>query len=93
MGRLSTPNTPKQPVQNFHGKAIRHLEHLLQVAVESYPSKLLPVVLNTNSSTLNADEGIWPRCMSGNLYVEDGEVVEGYSAHTLIEKIGAQRTV
>jgi len=60
--------------------------NLFQIAIHRYPSKLLPVVLNTNCSTLSADNMVSARCMSGCLYVRDGTLHEGLSTSTLLDK-------
>lgn len=48
--------------------------NLFQVEISKHPPKLLPVVLNTSCSTLNADRDIGIRCMSGNLFARDAEL-------------------
>jgi MoaA/NifB/PqqE/SkfB family radical SAM enzyme len=59
------------------------LSNIFGIKISKYPTQLLPVVLNTNCSPLNADNDIVPRCMSGNLFMSEGRLTEGVSALTL----------
>lgn len=52
----------------------------------SFPSALIPVVINTNCSLLSADEAVAANCNSGILYLQDGELREGISAEFLIRR-------
>lgn len=63
------------------------VSNLVQVKIYKYPDRLLPVVLNTNCSPLNADEAVVPRCMSGNLFMIDGTLTEGVSSLTLRNRV------
>ena len=62
------------------------LANLFQIRISRYPARLLPVVMNTNCSTLSADEMVGARCMSGCIYVKDGALVCGFSTRFLLDK-------
>jgi hypothetical protein len=55
------------------------------VKIHKYPASLMPVVLNTNCSTLSADETVSLQCMSGVLYKRQGEIREGISSEILTQ--------
>jgi len=59
------------------------------INIHRYPSKLLAVVLNTNCSTLNADEMVGTQCMSGVLYKQNGAMLEAVSSEMLLRKEAA----
>lgn len=60
--------------------------NLFVIRKEHYPRNLLPVVLNTNCSSLSADEDVSQRCMSGIYYVRNGELKEGRASSYLLER-------
>jgi hypothetical protein len=60
--------------------------NLFVIRKERYPRNLLPILLNTNCSSLSADEDVSQRCMSGIFYVRDGELREGRSSSYLLER-------
>jgi len=67
--------------------ALLVFSNLSRIKIHRYPARLLPVVLNTNCSPLNADNDIVPRCMSGNLFMSGGKLTEGMSALTLRNRV------
>lgn len=56
------------------------------IKIDRYPSALLPVVLNTNCSTLTMDDTVSLQCMSGLVFVRGGELHEGASTDFLLRK-------
>jgi len=56
------------------------------VKIDRYPSALLPVVLNTNCSTLTLDDSVSLQCMSGLVFRRDGELHDGASTDFLLQK-------
>jgi len=62
------------------------LATLFDIKIHRYPSGLLPVVLNTNCSTLTADEMVGTQCMSGVLYKRNGAMREAVSSELLLRK-------
>jgi hypothetical protein len=56
------------------------------IKIDRYPSALLPVVLNTNCSTLTVDDAVSLQCMSGLVFRKDGELHEGASTDFLLRK-------
>lgn len=62
------------------------LANLFQIRIYQYPTRLLPVVLNTNCATLSCDEMVRVRCMSGCIYVKDGALVRSTSTRFLLDR-------
>lgn len=56
------------------------------MAIERWPSALIPMVLNTNCSTLSMDETLGRQCMSRILYMKGGEIREEPTTRKLIER-------
>ena len=67
------------------------LSNIFGIKISKYPRELLPVVLNTNCSPLNADNDVVPRCMSGVLFEEKGELTEDISSLTLRYRVSGQK--
>ena len=65
--------------------------NLAQLDVNRYPKRLLPVILNTNCSTLNADELLGPQCMNGVVVKQGGELVHMSASITFLDKEKANR--
>lgn len=62
------------------------IANLFKINIKNYPRKLLPIVFNTNCSSLNADEAVGLQCMSGILYKKNGKIIEGVSSTALLER-------
>lgn len=65
---------------------ITNYSNLFGIKIHEFPSALLPVVLNTNCSTLTADATVAMQCMSGIVFRREGEIRSGRTAELLIEK-------
>jgi len=69
------------------GRILRMLwANLAQLDVNRYPAQLLPVILNTNCSTLNADELLGPQCMNGVVVKQNGELRHMSASVTFLDK-------
>ena len=62
------------------------MANVLGIRVSKYPSRLLPVILNTNCSPLSYDEVVGRQCMSGLVFATNEEMVYGDTSSALIEK-------
>ncbi len=60
--------------------------NLVGINVKKYPEIFLPVVMNTNCNVYNADETLGKQCMSGNLFIQNGNIHHGFSTETLSKK-------
>lgn len=60
--------------------------NLFGINIKKYPEIFLPVVMNTNCNVYNADKTLGKQCMSGNLFVQDGQMHQGFSTDTLSDK-------
>jgi len=60
--------------------------NLFGINVKKYPEIFLPVVMNTNCNVYNADETLGKQCMSGNLFIQNGNIHHGFSTETLSKK-------
>lgn len=56
------------------------------IKIDRYPAALLPVVLNTNCTTLSADDTVSLQCMSGVLFRRQGAIRKDVSAELLLRK-------
>jgi MoaA/NifB/PqqE/SkfB family radical SAM enzyme len=61
------------------------LVNMIRIDFSRYPNKLLPLVLNTNCSTLTADEELIRQCMSAVIYKESGRLKRTFTAHILLK--------
>ncbi len=62
------------------------LANIFKVNIKKYPTNMIPVVMNTNCSTLSLDERVSRQCMSGCLLKRHGRISEGKSTDTLMDK-------
>ncbi len=59
------------------------LANIFKIDFSKYPHRLLPLVLNTNCSTLTADEELSKQCMSAVIYKCGDRLCETFSAYAL----------
>ncbi len=57
--------------------------NLFKIDFSRYPAKLLPLVLNTNCSTLTADEEVSRQCMSAVICKQNGTLRETFTSRIL----------
>jgi molybdenum cofactor biosynthesis enzyme MoaA len=62
------------------------LASIFKLDFKRYPKNLIPVVLNTNCSTLTVDECVSRQCMSGCLFKDDDKINEDRSTYLLMDK-------
>lgn len=67
------------------------LANVFGLNISKYPGRLLPLVMNTNCSTLNFDEAAARQCMSGIYYQQEGCLREWITTEALVEKEKAHR--
>ncbi|HOZ46832.1 MAG TPA: radical SAM protein [Candidatus Hydrogenedentes bacterium] len=60
--------------------------NLAQLDVHRYPARLVALIVNTNCSTLNADEMVGPQCMNGVAYKIAGQVEDTNASKAFLSK-------
>lgn len=59
------------------------IANIFQIKIHKYPSKILPVLLNTNCGTLNADKTIEDQCNSGCMVKVNGQLHKDIATYVL----------
>lgn len=59
------------------------LANIFKIDFSKYPHRLLPIVINTNCSTLTADEEVSKQCMSAVIYKRNNRLNETFSTYPL----------
>lgn len=59
------------------------IANIFQIKIHKYPSKILPVLLNTNCGTLNADKTIEDQCNSGCMVKVGGQLHKDIATYVL----------